>query len=210
MNIKFKTLLFITLAGSYFYAPISLADHGGCLHFTGVSYTIMPPQIELRANSVSCLSNRGVIHSGAIRLQLRAHLLDGEFSAGYTLGDALLGSLESGKDFNDVVRSVSYSAPPAGTYYMYMQLLQFTSTCPAADNYCHADSIRLGQQTFSTSGSGSGGSGSGESGSGGSGSGGSGGGGGCVYTPNAGVFDPVLPVLVLIALGYLLIRRRYD
>jgi hypothetical protein len=60
----------------------------------------------------------------------------------WTIAFADLGTLSPGFRFNPSSQTVSYSAPPDGTYYVHMGVFEFEpTTCAAASGYCLDDFV---------------------------------------------------------------------
>jgi hypothetical protein len=94
--------------------------------------------------------------TGTLRLELWASLTrpaQGQGFTGYKLAaGTTLGPLSPRTFYSDVVRTATFTEPPAGTYWMIMVLSEFDSVgCSLSDRYCLTDSgIFSTQQTFGT------------------------------------------------------------
>jgi hypothetical protein len=91
--------------------------------------------------------------TGTLRLELWASSsrpAEGAGFTGYRLAtSSTLSPLAPRTFYTDVVRTTSFSEPPAGTYWMVMVLAEFSSACSQSDGYCLTDSgIFNTQQTF--------------------------------------------------------------
>ena len=97
--------------------------------------------------------------TGTLRLRLWAtsSRYSGSALSGYILGESVLGQLSSRQAFVNIVRTVAYSPPPAGTYYTSFIVEEYTSSGYVIRDY----------HTFSTSDTWGGGGGGGSGGGGG-------------------------------------------
>lgn len=136
---------------------MAYAAHNSCLDMSGrTGYTVNGEQVTLQAEKIECLLNHdGVSYdggkSGSMRLILRAQLSNSPLANGYELGRYFLRQLDGGSAYNSISQDVAYTRPPAGTYYMYVILLEYApGRCSLPDDYCVADSIEINQITFSS------------------------------------------------------------
>jgi hypothetical protein len=91
--------------------------------------------------------------TGTLRLELWASSTrpaNGQGFTGYRLATGSnLNPLPPRTFYSDVVRTTSFSEPPAGTYWMVMVLSEFSSSCSQSDGFCLTDSgVFSNQQTF--------------------------------------------------------------
>jgi hypothetical protein len=93
--------------------------------------------------------------TGTLRLELWATASKPANGAGFTgyrlATGATLSPLPPRTFYADVVRTTTFSEPPAGTYWLVMVLSEFSSSCTLTDGYCLTDSgVFSTQQTFGT------------------------------------------------------------
>jgi hypothetical protein len=93
--------------------------------------------------------------TGSLRLELWAtssRPADGQGFTGYRLATGTnLSPLPPRTFYTDIVRTTSFSEPPAGTYWMVMVLSEFSSSCSQNDGFCLTDSgVFSTQRTFGT------------------------------------------------------------
>jgi hypothetical protein len=92
-----------------------------------VSATIATPNVRLRADRIT--STRASGTSGNLRLSLWATTtvpVFGDTLTGFNLGTAQLTTLAAGQEILNVDRTVAFTAPPAGCYYLTMVLEEQT------------------------------------------------------------------------------------
>lgn len=121
------------------------------------SWRISGSTITLGMDRVS--NGRSGGSSGTLRMQVWAtdFPYSGGQISGYILGTYSLGTLTGGYSFTDVSGTVSYTAPPSGTYYTTLTLEEYGS-----GSYSIVDYLTFsGTSTFGGGGGGSGGGGGG-------------------------------------------------
>ncbi len=120
-----------------------LSVHAGIDMGGNIAYKISGDQLTLWVEQVS--NNNWLTNSGTLRLKLWA--TDEPYSGGsingYTLGTYELGPLRALNSYNDVEASVSYSSPPAGSYFITMTLTEWNGS-----NDVIVDYISLGGETL--------------------------------------------------------------
>lgn len=137
--------------------------------------------------TVDQINNNGSTSTDTIYLKLWATTDSSPEGSGYTIAEAAVGSLGPGGSFHNVSESTSESAPPDGTYYFHMLLVE------GAGSTTYSDSLTFDEQETYDSGS---------TGGGGGDDGGSDDGGGALH--------PLL-LLIIGMIGLLgIIRRRQD
>jgi hypothetical protein len=92
------------------------------------SWSISGNSIDIEAGRVENLSSSGT--SGTLRLRIwaTASPYSGGTINGYVLGTRSLGTLQAGYYYSNISGSVTYSAPPPGTYYTTLTVEEYTGS----------------------------------------------------------------------------------
>lgn len=151
------------------FLRIDVAHADDIKMYGNIGYEISGNYVTITVENVE--NSRSGGSSGDLKLKLWAvsNYYSGGDIQGYTLGVVNLGTLAGGYSYTNIVQTVSYDAPPDGTYYLVMTLTEYDGQDFILD-YSQFEDL----QTFDDGDTG-GGSGGGSDTGGGSGSGNGGG-----------------------------------
>jgi MYXO-CTERM domain-containing protein len=129
--------------------------------FNGTAqFTVSGSQVTLEAARIENNSTNRT--TGTLYLKLFATTSSSPDTSGYELASVQLGELSPGQYYYDVVQTTGFDAPPNGTYYMHLLLVEYPNTSTIVDY------VSFGQQSFGNTGDG-GGTDEGNTGGGGNG-----------------------------------------
>ncbi|HEX6929300.1 MAG TPA: MYXO-CTERM sorting domain-containing protein [Gammaproteobacteria bacterium] len=129
------------------------------------SYEASGSSVTIEVDRVS--NNSADTTSGTLFLTLWATSTSSPIGSGYELANVELGELAPFEYFYDIVQTTTFVAPPDGTYYVHLLLVEYPDTSTIVDH------ITFGSQVFSGGGGGGGGDdGGGDDGGGDGGTGG--------------------------------------
>ncbi len=103
---------------------LSMGATGSKIQYVGqVSYSIFGGEVELAAAEIEN-ANASYKITGTLKMQLWATATPYKSGTinGYVLGEYQIGQLGNGTHYFNVDKTVPYSAPPSGTYYLTMTL----------------------------------------------------------------------------------------
>jgi len=124
-----------------------LSAHAGINMGGNVAYKISEDQLTLWVEQVR--NGNWLTNSGTLKLKLRA--TDDPYSGGsingYVLGTYELGTLRALSSFNDIEATVTYSSPPAGSYFMTMTLTEWNGSRDVIVDYISLGGETLGYKT---------------------------------------------------------------
>jgi len=120
-----------------------LSAHAGINMGGSVAYKISGEELTLWVEQVS--NDNLLTNSGTLKLKLTATVepYSGGSMNGYVLGTYELGTLRALNSFNDIEAAVTYSSPPAGSYFITVTLTEWNGS-----NDVIVDYVSLGGETL--------------------------------------------------------------
>lgn len=135
-------------------------NNAGDFYFDGtVSYTISNGTVRMQANGI-CNGNASGT-SGTLYWRIRFTTQSTPVGDGYNGGEVSLDPLQAGYCYTNLDRTVSYSAPPSGTYQVHFTLYEYPEINTIIASRTFSDTLVVSGNSGSGGGSGGGGGGGG-------------------------------------------------
>lgn len=97
-----------------------------------VSYEVIGDVVALEVDRVA--NNSSSTTSGTLFLKLWATTTSSPVGSGYELASSELGTLSPGTYYYDIIRSMDFTAPPQGTYYVHLIVTEYPNTDTILDS----------------------------------------------------------------------------